>query len=172
MTHKVVRYSALRGSWSVGWTLAKNLEAGRPPSRAKAYVMRLLVVIIEVVAKRRQTSGKLFDIQRRITSLKETCWLYINMMMEPGLLLVAWKKIWSRGPAADSITSSMGPATSSRTVRKMNPVKVPMPTQAIMIFGPSTEALGISGRSQNGAEEGVVFRTFNHVRHGILSIST
>ncbi|KAL9611114.1 MAG: hypothetical protein Q9167_004218 [Letrouitia subvulpina] len=93
MTHIVVRYSALRGNLSVGWTLAKNLEAGRPPSRAKAYVIRLLVVIMEVVAKRRQTSGKLFLSLAANRILKETCQIYINKMMEPGLLLVAWKKM-------------------------------------------------------------------------------
>lgn len=39
---------------------------------------------------------------------------------------------------------SMAPATKRRTIRKMKPVKIPMDTQAIMIFGPSTAGLGIS----------------------------
>ena len=36
MTKIVVRYSAFRGSPSLLCTLAKNGDAGRPPSRAKA----------------------------------------------------------------------------------------------------------------------------------------
>jgi len=43
------------------------------------------------------------------------------------------------------IILSTFPATSRRTVRKMKPVNVPIATQAIMILGPWTEALGISG---------------------------
>jgi hypothetical protein len=58
-TKIVVRYKALRGRSSVGWTFAKNFDAGRPPSRAKAYVIRLEVVMMLVVANKRQTSGKI-----------------------------------------------------------------------------------------------------------------
>lgn len=32
MTTTTLRMSALRGNLSVGWTFAKNREAGRPPS--------------------------------------------------------------------------------------------------------------------------------------------
>ena len=69
---------------------------------------------------------------------------YIRRHILPAWLCVAFKKICKRGPAALSITSSGLPATKRSTVRKIKPVKTPMPTQAIMIFGPSTEAFGIS----------------------------
>ena len=69
---------------------------------------------------------------------------YISKQMLPARLLVASKKICNSGPAAASITSSGFPATNRRTVKKMKPVKTPMPTHAIMIFGPSTDGLGIS----------------------------
>jgi hypothetical protein len=36
------------------------------------------------------------------------------------------------------------PATNSSTMRKMKPVKTPIPTHASMILGPSTAGLGIS----------------------------
>lgn len=42
------------------------------------------------------------------------------------------------------MTWSMLPATKSRTIRKMHPVTVPMPTQETMILGPSIEAFGTS----------------------------
>lgn len=58
-TSAVVRQSELRGKPKVGWTLAKTLDIGSPPSRAKAQVMRLLVVMILIVAKRRHTRGNL-----------------------------------------------------------------------------------------------------------------
>lgn len=54
-----VRNSALSGRPSCGWTLAKKDDAGRPPSRAKAKIIRLLVVMTEMVAKARQTRGRL-----------------------------------------------------------------------------------------------------------------
>jgi hypothetical protein len=38
----------------------------------------------------------------------------------------------------------ISPATKSSTTRKIAPVTVPIPTQAIMILGPSTEGFGIS----------------------------
>ena len=57
MTSAVVRYNALRGSPKLGWTWAKNRLAGNPRSRAKAYVIRLLVVMILIVAKSTHTSG-------------------------------------------------------------------------------------------------------------------
>ncbi|KAL8803734.1 MAG: hypothetical protein Q9182_003009 [Xanthomendoza sp. 2 TL-2023] len=59
ITHTVVRYNEFNGSSRVGCTRAKILDSGNPPSRAKAHVMRLLVVMMLVVAKRRQMSGKL-----------------------------------------------------------------------------------------------------------------
>jgi hypothetical protein len=64
--------------------------------------------------------------------------------MAPALLEVAFFKIWRRGVAADEITSLISPATKSRTTRKIVPVTVPMPTQAIIILGPSIDGLGIS----------------------------
>jgi hypothetical protein len=42
------------------------------------------------------------------------------------------------------IASASPPETNSNTIRKMKPVAVPIQTQYIMIFGPSTEAFGIS----------------------------
>lgn len=69
---------------------------------------------------------------------------YMSRQMAPALLLVAFLRICKRGPADDLITSSMLPATKSRTIRKMVPVTVPMPTQPIIILGPTTGALGIS----------------------------
>lgn len=64
--------------------------------------------------------------------------------MAPALLWVAFFKIAKRGPAEDEIMLSMSPATKSKTIRKINPVTVPMATHAIIILGPSTEGLGIS----------------------------
>jgi hypothetical protein len=55
----VVRIKALSGCPSLVCTFAKTLEAGSPPSRAKAYVIREEVVIIDVVAKRRQIRGNI-----------------------------------------------------------------------------------------------------------------
>jgi hypothetical protein len=39
---------------------------------------------------------------------------------------------------------SIGPATNSKAMRKMNPVETPIAIQAIIILGPSTVGLGIS----------------------------
>ena len=64
--------------------------------------------------------------------------------MEPPLLLVASKKMASRGPAVELMTLSTSLRTKSRHVRNTNPVNTPMPTQAIIILGPSTVGLGIS----------------------------
>jgi hypothetical protein len=69
-THEV-RTRALSGRPSCGWTLAKKREAGRPPSRAKAKIMRLLVVMTEMVAKARQTRGRLIDVSRVILAEHE-----------------------------------------------------------------------------------------------------
>lgn len=69
---------------------------------------------------------------------------YISRQMAPALLLVAFLRICRRGPAAELITSSMLPATKSKTTRKMVPVTVPIQTQPIMILGPTIEARGIS----------------------------
>ncbi len=88
--------------------------------------MRLLVVMIVIVAKSKQISGNR------------------SRQMEPAWLFVALRKIWSRGPAVELMTSCGLPATKRRTVRKMKPVKTPMATQAIMILGPSTLGFGIS----------------------------
>lgn len=69
---------------------------------------------------------------------------YISRQIAPALFFVASMRIWRRGPAAELATWSMSPATKSRTIKKTEPVNVPMPTQDIMIFGPSMEALGTS----------------------------
>jgi hypothetical protein len=71
MTTRIkVRYSAFSGTSKRVLTLAKKRENGRPPSLAKAYVIRLLVVMIAQVAKRRQISGK---INKQI----EPAWLFV-----------------------------------------------------------------------------------------------
>lgn len=60
-------------------------------------------------------------------------------------------------------------------MRKMAPVKVPMPTQMTMILGPSRAALGISGleisiESANGSMLlAKCLCTFNHMGDGILA---
>ena len=69
---------------------------------------------------------------------------YMSRQIEPALLPVALKKMASNGPAEFSITLLTSPATSRRQTRKMKPVKTPIPTQASMILGPSTDGLGIS----------------------------
>lgn len=58
MTRAVVRMREFRGTPREGWTFAKVREKGRPRSRANAQVMREDVVIMPVVAKRRQIRGK------------------------------------------------------------------------------------------------------------------
>lgn len=58
-TRAVVNMSEFSGTSSLGCTLAKNLDAGSPLSRAKAHVILLDVVMIEVVAKSRHTSGNM-----------------------------------------------------------------------------------------------------------------
>jgi hypothetical protein len=75
----------------------------------------------------------------------------MRRQIAPAVLLVALRNICSRGPAAELITSSMLPATKSRTIRKIAPVKVPMPTQMTIILGPSMAALGISVLSDERA---------------------
>lgn len=62
----------------------------------------------------------------------------------PALLLVAFLRICSSGPAGDLATSSRSPATKRSTIRKRDPVTVPIPTHETMILGPWTEGLGIS----------------------------
>jgi len=59
ITRIVVRQSEFSGRPSFSCTLEKDLEYGTPPSRANAYVIREDVVMMEVVAKRRQTSGNM-----------------------------------------------------------------------------------------------------------------
>jgi len=58
-TKEAVNIKAFRGRPSFLFTFANTLENGRPRSLAKANVIRLDVVIIEVVAKSKQTSGKI-----------------------------------------------------------------------------------------------------------------
>jgi hypothetical protein len=126
MTRARVRPSALTGTSSPGWTLLKNLEAGRPLSLANAQAIRLLVVMMAMVAKTVQTRG---NMSRQIAPARE---------------LVALYKIARRGPAGDAITSSMFPATNSKHIKKMKPVKVPIATQVIMTKGPVFLGFGIS----------------------------
>lgn len=59
MTRAVVKISALSGSPSLVLTFANKRENGSPRSLAKAYVMRLEVVIMPIVAKTRQIRGKI-----------------------------------------------------------------------------------------------------------------
>jgi len=113
---------------------------------ANAKVIRLLVVIILVVAKRRQTRGKLrFKQEKLAHTTPRSSITYMIRQIAPALFLVALNKICNRGPAEELMTSSMFPATKSSTVRKTKPVNVPMATHPIITFGPSTAALGISG---------------------------
>lgn len=59
MTREVVRINELSGNSKVGWTLANTRDNGNPPSLANAQVMRLLVVMMVMVAKRMHIKGKL-----------------------------------------------------------------------------------------------------------------
>jgi hypothetical protein len=115
--------------------------------RANAKIIRLLVVMTLNVAKIRHTSGsldfKLSDFPRASSKLMMDK-TNMRRQIPPAMLFVACIKICSKGPAAELMTSSILPATKSRTMRKMAPVKVPMPTQMTMILGPSKAALGIS----------------------------
>ena len=119
--------------------------------------MRLEVVMMEMLAVRRQTRGKLGGVTVSV-------WLallfssggggeegggrraetHTSRQIDPAWLLVALKKMARRGPAGSEMTSVISPATKSKQVRKMNPVLTPIKTQPIMILGPSTDALGIS----------------------------
>jgi hypothetical protein len=65
ITRAVVKYSAFSGTFNLLCTRAKKRDAGKPPSRAKAYTMRLDVVIMVMAAKRRQTNGTLVHISNR-----------------------------------------------------------------------------------------------------------
>jgi hypothetical protein len=53
--------------------------------------------------------------------------------MAPGVFPVARLNIASNGVAAEPVISEILPATKRRTTRKIDPVIVPIPTQAIMI---------------------------------------
>lgn len=66
---------------------------------------------------------------------------------------------------------SMSPATKRRTIKKIEPVTIPITTQPIMIRGPTTEGLGISGSVSwfffvDAAGYGDA--TFDHVGDAIL----
>lgn len=74
---------------------------------------------------------------------------HINKHMAPALFPVARLNIARRGVAGESIISKISPATKRRTTRKMEPVMVPIPTQAIMILGPVSRGFGISTISKN-----------------------
>lgn len=69
---------------------------------------------------------------------------YISKQMAPALLRVAFFRIARRGVAAELIVSLILPVTRSKQMRKIAPVTVPIPTQAIIILGPSMEGFGIS----------------------------
>jgi hypothetical protein len=69
--------------------------------------------------------------------------------MDPTLLLVASKKIWSRGPAPEVIIVSISRDTNRRAMIKIRLVARPIATHATMINGPSTVGLGISGQRMN-----------------------
>jgi hypothetical protein len=84
------------------------------------------VVMMAMVAKTVQTRGNM------------------SRQMAPARELVALYKIARRGPAGDAITSSMFPATNSKHIKKMKPVKVPIATQVIMTKGPVFLGFGIS----------------------------
>lgn len=176
MTTTTLSISALSGIFKVGWTVAKKREAGRPPSLwmicerttlsifliawttylAKAKIIRLLVVITLMMANTKHTKGNLF-LQCQHSWFKRISFeTYIKRQIAPALLLVASMRICSRGPAADVVTFSMFPATNRRTIKKMDPVTVPIPTQETMIFGPSTSALGTSDWNVS------VFLPFHH----------
>jgi len=110
-TKTFVKIRDSKGTSNFGCTLEKKRENGRPLSRAKAQVILLDVVMIDVVAKSRQIKGK------------------ISKQTEPARELVASKMICRIGPAGELMTSSIGPATNKRHIRKTNPVKVPIQTQ-------------------------------------------
>lgn len=59
MTRTSVSQSAFNGTWSRPWTLEKTLEAGKPPSLANAYTMRLLVVMMLTAANSKQMRGNI-----------------------------------------------------------------------------------------------------------------
>ena len=116
---------------------------------ANAYVIRLLVVMMEMVAPSRHTRGNLYAIsignmRPSLGSVSHGHDTYINKQIEPARLRVAFSKIASNGPAGEEITFMTSPATNNNTERKTKPVKIPIPTVASMILGPSTVGFGIS----------------------------
>lgn len=102
-----------------------------------------------IVAKRRQTSGKLECLDKRLLLDTIDGGKYIRRQIEPALLPVALEKIASNGPAGFSMTLVTSPATSSKQVKKIKPVKTPIATQASMMRGPSTVGFGISSTFAN-----------------------
>lgn len=112
---------------------------------AKAKIIRLLVVMTLIIAKTKQTRGNLEPgVRVEAKWGKESFTTYIKRQIPPTLLLVASTRICRSGPAAEVVTVSMFPATKRRTIKKIEPVNTPMPTQVTMIFGPSMSALGTS----------------------------
>lgn len=64
---------------------------------------------------------------------------------------------------------SISPATKRRTIKKIEPVTIPITTQPIIILGPTTEGLGISARvSRVLCRCGCSGNTFDHVGDAIL----
>lgn len=59
MTNTVVKIKEFSGNPSFLFTFAKTLDAGNPRSLAKAYVMRLDVVMMPIVANTRHIRGKM-----------------------------------------------------------------------------------------------------------------
>lgn len=51
MTTTTVKMRAFRGNLRVGWTLAKNLEAGRPPSLCSSALVRIIYLKVILPGK-------------------------------------------------------------------------------------------------------------------------
>lgn len=96
---------------------------------ANANIIRLLVVMTLRRAKIKQTRGSLVNSVSQLSKYQYISAAYINRQIAPALFLVVSIRIWRRGPAEELATLSMSPATNKRTIRKIEPVNVPMPTQ-------------------------------------------
>lgn len=112
--------------------------------RAKAKIIRLLVVITLRMARIKHTRGSLDLYQQKAEPISTELGTNINKQIAPAVFLVASIKICRSGPAAEVVIVSMSPATKSKTIRKMAPVKVPIPTQETIILGPSIDGFGTS----------------------------
>lgn len=160
ITTTTLRMSALRGNLSVGWTFAKNREAGRPPSLWRMSICVVCWKEDQIPCKGKDHSAASrhdadyskdqADQRQPIPSrqsgntIRERFTTYIKRQIPPALLLVASIRICRSGPAAEVATFSMFPATNRRTIKNIEPVNTPIPTQVTMIFGPSMSAFGTS----------------------------